>query len=65
MAWLFIDNSENVTLAMAISGMVGATGAPWNLLAALSLLMAIPVVLVFLVLQRYLMNRLLIAEVGE
>jgi len=65
MAWLFIDSSDNVTLAMAISGMVGATGASWNLLAALSLLMAVPVVLVFLALQRYLMSRLLIGEVGE
>ncbi len=65
MAWLFIDNSENVTLAMAISGMIGFTGASWNLLAALSLLMAVPVVLVFLVLQRYLMNRLLFSEMGD
>ncbi len=65
MAWLFIDNSENVTLAMAISGMVGATGASWNLLAALSLWMTIPVVIVFLVLQRYLLDRFLIGQVGE
>ena len=65
MAWLFIDNSDNVTLAMAISGMVGATGASWNLLAALSLLMAIPVVIIFLVLQRYLTDRLLIGSVGD
>ena len=65
MAWLFIDNSENVTLAMAISGMIGQTGASWNLLAALSLLMALPVVIVFLVLQRYLLDRLLIGSVGD
>ena len=65
MAWLFIDSSDNVTLAMAISGMVGQTGASWNLLAALSILMAVPVVAVFLILQRYLMSRLLIGEVGE
>ena len=65
MAWLFIDSSDNVTLAMAISGMIGATGASWNLLAALSILMAAPVALVFIVLQRYLLSRLLIGEVGE
>ncbi len=62
MAWLFIDSSDNVTLAMAISGMIGATGASWNLLAALSLLMTIPVVLIFFLFQRYLMNRLLFNE---
>lgn len=65
MAWLFIDNSENVTLAMAISGMVGATGASWNLLAALSILMSVPVVALFLVMRRYMMNRLLIGEVED
>lgn len=59
MAWLFIDSSDNVTLAMAISGMIGATGASWNLLAALSLLMTLPVVIIFLFFQRYLLNRFL------
>lgn len=65
MAWLFIDSSENVTLAMAISGMIGATGASWNLLAALSIWMTIPVVIVFLFFQRYLMNRLLFSDARE
>ncbi len=65
MAWLFIDSSDNVTLAMAISGMIGQTGASWNLLAALSLLMAVPVVIVFVVLQRYLMSQLLIGQVED
>jgi ABC-type glycerol-3-phosphate transport system permease component len=65
MAWLFIDSSDNVTLAMAISGMIGGTGASWNLLAALAILMALPVVIVFLVFQRFLMSRLLIGDVGD
>jgi ABC-type maltose transport system permease subunit len=63
MAWLFIDSSDNVTLAMAISGMIGQSGASWNLLAGLALMMALPVVLVFVLLQRYLLNRLLIGQV--
>ncbi len=63
MAWLFIDNSENVTLAMAISGMIGPTGASWNLLAALAILMAVPIAVVFILLQRLLMDRLLLGSV--
>jgi len=65
LAWLFIDSSDNVTLAMAISGMLGGTGASWNLLAALAILMALPVVIVFLAFQRFLMSRLLIGEIGD
>lgn len=63
MAWLFIDSSDNVTLAMAISGMIGQSGASWNLLAGLALMMALPVMLVFVLLQRYLLDRLLIGQV--
>ncbi len=63
MAWLFIDSSENVTLAMAISGMVGPTGASWNVLAALSLMMSVPIALVFFAFQGMLFNRLLVGGV--
>ncbi len=65
MAWLFIDKGTDVTLAMAIAGMLGPTGASWNLLAALAVLMCVPVVLVFVVLQRYLLNRFLLGGVEE
>ncbi len=61
MAWLFIDSGDNVTLAMAISGMVGPTGPAWNMLAALALLMSVPVVIVFILLQRILLTRMLLA----
>ena len=64
MGWLFIDRSTNVTLAMAISGTLGGAGMiSWSNLAALAILMSAPVVLIFLVLQRYLLNRLLIGMV--
>lgn len=56
--WLFVENSQNVTLAMAIWGLLGR--ATWPELAALSLLMSVPVVLIFLILQNYLVDRLLI-----
>jgi ABC-type glycerol-3-phosphate transport system permease component len=60
--WLFVERGENVTLAMAVSGMLGH-GQAWSSLAALSLLMSLPVVLAFLVLQRYLMRWLLMGTI--
>ncbi len=65
MAWLFIDSGDKETLAMAIAGMIGPTGASWNMLAAISLLMAVPIVILFLVLQKYLLNRFLLGGVEE
>jgi arabinogalactan oligomer/maltooligosaccharide transport system permease protein len=60
MAWLFVDKADNVTLAMALAGMFGQIGASWNLMAALALMMSVPVVLLFVVLQRYLLSGLLV-----
>jgi arabinogalactan oligomer/maltooligosaccharide transport system permease protein len=60
MAWLFVDKADHVTLAMALAGMFGQIGASWNLMAALALMMSVPVVLLFVVLQRYLLSGLLV-----
>ncbi len=65
MAWLFIDSSKNVTLAMALSGMIGQYSAGWNSLAALAMMMTIPVVIIFYLLQRYLLDRLLIGRMED
>ncbi len=65
MAWLFIDSGDKVTLAMAIAGMVGPTGASWNMLAALALLMSVPIVIIFIIFQKYLVSRFLLGEVEE
>ena len=62
--WLFVEGGENVTLAMAVSGMQGQSGS-WSKQAALALLMSIPVVVLFLLLQRYLIRGLLIGAVEE
>lgn len=59
--WLFVESGENVTLAMAVSGMLGNAVA-WNELFALAMLMSLPVVVLFLVLQRYLMRGLLLGQ---
>jgi ABC-type glycerol-3-phosphate transport system permease component len=62
--WLFVETSSNVTLAMAVSGLMGTTRA-WSNMAALSVLMSIPVVILFIVLRRYLISGLLIGAIEE
>lgn len=61
--WLFVESSQNVTLAMAISGALRQSSSGWSHISALAILMSAPVVILFLVLQRYLMDRLLIGGV--
>jgi arabinogalactan oligomer/maltooligosaccharide transport system permease protein len=65
--WLFVDRPGNVTLAMAISGMqhqISYAGS-WSNLAAAAIMMSIPVVLVFIVLQKYLLRGSLFGAVDE
>lgn len=59
MGWLFVDKAENVTVAMAVSGALGISTFQGSLLSALAILMSLPVVILFILLQRYLMERLL------
>lgn len=61
--WLFVESSRNVTLAMAISGGIRGGQGSWANLAALAILMSLPVVAVFLLLQRYLVDRFLVGVV--
>lgn len=64
LGWLFVDRSQNVTLAMAISGALRAGGAvQWSQLSALAILMSLPVVAVFLIMHRYLIRGVLIGAV--
>lgn len=62
MGWLFVERSQNVTLAMAISQL----GLPsLSNMAALSVMMSAPVVVIFLLFQRYLLDRLLFGAISE
>lgn len=65
MGWLFVEKSTNVTLAMAISGTLNSALVSWSNLAALAMMMSAPVILLFLVFQRYLLDRLLFGAVSE
>jgi arabinogalactan oligomer/maltooligosaccharide transport system permease protein len=63
--WLFVDKPDNVTLAMAISGLQRNIGLSWNTLAAAAIMMSIPVVIVFIMLQKYLLRGSLFGAVEE
>lgn len=55
--WLFVEKSSNVTLAMAIWGIQSMGDQPWTQLAALSILMSLPVIILFIFLQKLLLER--------
>jgi arabinogalactan oligomer/maltooligosaccharide transport system permease protein len=67
--WLFVEKPGTVTLSMAIYAMVRTQymgGAqPWSYLGSLALIMSIPVVVIFLVLQRTLLDRMMFWNVRE
>jgi ABC-type glycerol-3-phosphate transport system permease component len=60
--WLFIEKSSNATLAMALWGVLTLGSVPWSQLAALALMMSVPVVIIFLILQRAIFERLTFGE---
>lgn len=64
--WLFIDKSQNVTLAMSIYSIL-ASGAtqPWSQIGSLALIMSVPVVIIFIILQRTLLEQMLFGNTGE
>ena len=66
LAWLFISTNENVTLAMILAeATTGFYTSNWSATAAYALLMAIPVVIVFVVLQRALLGTTLAATATD
>ncbi|MFN8496527.1 MAG: ABC transporter permease subunit [Anaerolineae bacterium] len=60
LSWQFISNPEWFTLAMALYGMQGqySSNTPWSQFAAMSVIVSIPIVLVFFALQRYMVGGL-------
>ena len=64
--WFFVDKAANVTLSMAIySMMTSGRSQPWSMLGSLYLLMAIPVIIVFLIFQKTLMERLTFGSIDS
>jgi len=62
---IFLDNEKNFTLAVALNGMVGqySGSTPWSSFAAFSILVALPVSVVYLFLQRYIISGLTLGGV--
>jgi arabinogalactan oligomer/maltooligosaccharide transport system permease protein len=63
MAWTFLEDPSRFTLAMALRSMQGQFATPWSDFAAMSILMTIPIVLLFFLLQRYLVSGLTVGGV--
>jgi len=65
MGWMFVTQSNQVTLAMTISGILIQGSYQWSLMAALSVLMSIPIVVIFILLQKTLLERLSFGNIME
>ena len=69
LGWLFVDKADNVTLAMSIYAIVQtqySSGAqPWSYLGSLAIIMSIPVVIIFLIFQRTLLDRMMFGSIHE
>jgi len=69
LGWLFVDKAENVTLAMSIYAMTlnqylgGAQ--PWSYVGSLAIIMSIPVIVIFLILQQTLIERMVLGSIDS
>jgi arabinogalactan oligomer/maltooligosaccharide transport system permease protein len=64
--WLFLDQSDKVTLAMAIYSIVQTGQAqPYSQLGSLAILVAIPAIILFIVFQNTLLERMMFGSINE
>jgi arabinogalactan oligomer / maltooligosaccharide transport system permease protein len=67
--FFFVEKPNTVTLAMAVYSMVQTqfnSGAqPWSYLGSMVLIMSIPVVIIFILLQNYLLERMLFGTISD
>ncbi|MBM4424922.1 MAG: ABC transporter permease subunit [Chloroflexi bacterium] len=65
MSWQFLSNPKDFTLAMSLWNMTGqfSGDTPWSKFSAMALMVALPVAVVYLVLQRYIVSGLTIGSV--
>jgi arabinogalactan oligomer/maltooligosaccharide transport system permease protein len=64
-SWQFLTKPEDFTLTMALYGMVGqfAGNTPWSKFAAFAIIVALPVSLIYLYLQKYIVSGLALGGV--
>jgi len=60
MPWLFLTKPTDYTLAMTLYNMTGqyANSIPWNRFAAMAIIVALPVALVYIILQKQIVSGL-------
>jgi arabinogalactan oligomer/maltooligosaccharide transport system permease protein len=65
LAWLFISDASRITLAMSLYSFQGqyASQVPWSDFAAMSILITLPVVVVFFLLQKWVVSGLAVGAV--
>jgi len=63
LAWTFLESPHRFTLAMALRSMQGQFATPWSDFSALSIVMSLPIILLFFLLQRYLVGGLTVGGV--
>jgi len=65
LAWTFLNDPERFTLAMGLYAMAGSqyNQTPWSQFAAMSILITIPVVVLFFFLQRWIVSGLAVGSV--
>jgi len=65
LSWQFLTNPQDFTLAMALWNMTGqyAGSVPWSNFAAMSILVSLPVAIIYLALQKYIVSGLTIGSV--
>lgn len=62
---IFLSDPKQFTLAIALNGMVGqfATTTPWSMFSAFAIMFALPVSIVYLILQKYIIGGLAVGGV--
>lgn len=63
LAWLLLEDPGRFTLPMALRSLQGEFSTPWSQFFALAILMSIPPVLLFFLLQRYIVSGLTVGGV--
>ena len=65
LSWQFLTNPQDFTLSMALWNMTGqyAGSVPWSHFAAMSIMVALPVAVIYLALQKYIVGGLTIGSV--
>ncbi len=65
LSWQFLTNPDNFTLAMALYNMTGqfASSTPWSHFSAMAVIIALPVSVLYLALQKYMSGGLTIGGV--